>query len=302
MSRFPELRGFSTFIKVGAALSAIAGGLLFVVSLFTGTLGVQEMALVIVSLLGALAYWIQARFIDILLQINNVVLGIDDRARAKTTSHSSPVRGGSSNVGPGIEMTIAPTAGTPGSIFTVVRLAGIGERSLVKFEWERPDGRVALLRSINAVYMSDGKLELVVPEMSAPGRYNVIVSADGRSIRVPFEVFDTTLAVSWSPMAPQAAHLQPGSFRLYGSSATATAGSSLDIFVDGVTSGDAVRLTLADGEGNGAWLKTVLPNGDGSLRTAVHLPANLPAGDYVVHAATFTHAVTWPVTVTSPVS
>lgn len=78
MERFPELKGLSILIKVNVLLVIVAG---LLAALFIDT-GWARVGGLVVSLMVALAYWIQARFIDILLQINGNTM--DTLAQVRT--------------------------------------------------------------------------------------------------------------------------------------------------------------------------------------------------------------------------
>ena len=81
VSRFPELQGLSVLTKLLAIL-LVVGGVLGGLALG----GDEGFALAVAAVVGAFAYWIQARFIDILLQINSTVIDLSNRPVAPEPS------------------------------------------------------------------------------------------------------------------------------------------------------------------------------------------------------------------------
>jgi len=83
MGRFQELKGLSIFIKITVFLEIVIG---IVFALFIDT-GWLRAAGLIASLLIAFTYWIQARFIDILMQINSNTMDTLTEVRSLLSEH-----------------------------------------------------------------------------------------------------------------------------------------------------------------------------------------------------------------------
>ena len=235
MDQFSSLAKLSVIIKRLAFLIAVfslAGGL------FDG--GPDGWVIVLGGQLTALSYWMIARVIDVILQINKNTID--------TVSGVGKLQLVNGAVDPGQRQ---PLAAVPDSLERI-------ERALARVETASRDLRV-------------------VTELGATGR----------------EPLD------WQPLANSASHLARGDFRLVVGVKEAMAGRRVDLTLDALPAREPVRLTLVDGEGRGLRLATVIATDAGTLSYAARIPEDVAAGEYAIHAATFSQAAAVPVTVIS---
>jgi hypothetical protein len=199
MSRFPELKGLSVLIKVSVFL-VIAAGLL--IALFEDT-GWARLGGLVISLLIALAYWIQARFVDILLQINGTTMETLTDVRSLLAEHrqaataavaaaprvaAPPSAPGSSSADPvapvgavrgrvGARLAIEMSAATakPGGAVTVW-VAGAAPASSLEVRLRDGDGTVR--SKISTWTNGDGaaRVGMSVPADLPSGTYEVVAS------------------------------------------------------------------------------------------------------------------------------
>jgi hypothetical protein len=204
MSRFPELKGLSILIKINVFL-VIASGLLIALLVDTGW---ARLGGLVISLLVALAYWIQARFIDILLQINGNMIDTLDEVRSRLPAVGQPSNVGSARQGSGAPSRTARKAGMSWVIEPVaddtvpfdlavteergsfessipVLISNVPEGTSIRFYWHYPSGRKSGIATSQADDAGSCLTEIAVPSDAHVGSHQLFVSTPLGSVSLP---------------------------------------------------------------------------------------------------------------------
>jgi len=218
VSRFPELKGLSILIKVYAALVLVVGVLVMVLS---DSVTVR-FGYLVGSILLALTYWILARFIDILLQINKNVIELIQRpgfvpatppivmpstnwpaqaaapgaapapapvvpsslaAPAHAPVAASPVRTSAAV----FQAQVEPSRGSVGTAISV-EIVGAVAGSVVDVLWLNAADEPRMLKTIHVNMQGRGRALCFVPDDAQPGPNSVVFESSGRRVISPFMV------------------------------------------------------------------------------------------------------------------